>query len=277
MRRSSPFVSALILSFLAGCGGSAPEPAEPVAVVELPAPPKPATVAENTPPPEPEEPGESEEPEGDDDEDGVEGGVPEQEAKQVGILGALSSNGGSSVFGPLGQGSGLSAGVGGFGGLGAAGGGVGGLGGLGTAGSGGGGFGMGSSSGATTRLATSPNITGKLPPEVIRRIVRQHLGRIRLCYEKALVSKPALEGKVTVRFVISKSGAVASASDAGGSTIADKNVIDCALKVFKAMSFPAPADGAIVVVNYPIVFAAPGPPPPPAATPPAAAPPPAAP
>jgi len=99
--------------------------------------------------------------------------------------------------------------------------------------------------------ATSVN--GRLPPEAIQRIVRQNFGRFRLCYENALRLRPTLEGSVTVRFLIDRSGAVATAAD-GGSSLADATTIGCVVRAFTALTFPAPEGGTVTVV-YPIAFA----------------------
>jgi hypothetical protein len=273
MRRpSAVLVSAVILSLSAGCGGSSPPAEEPVqvAIVELPAPPKASANAEKTPPPAPEE---TEEPEEEGEEAKAEGEANEQdEARAAGILGVLKGGSSGTLGGPVGilapMGQGGVSGLGGFGSGSGSGTGQG-YGGLGTRGSG------APQPTMSAMSAGASNVTGKLPPEVIRRVVHQHLVRIRYCYEKALTSNPALAGKIAARFVIASDGSVASASD-GGSTMPDKSVTECALKVFKSMTFPKPADGATVIVTYPIVFAPsatpppapaaprPGPPPPPA-------------
>ena len=39
-------------------------------------------------------------------------------------------------------------------------------------------------------------VSGRLPPEVIQRIVRQNYGRFRMCYEQGLARNPNLEGRV---------------------------------------------------------------------------------
>jgi len=95
--------------------------------------------------------------------------------------------------------------------------------------------------------------TGKIPPEVIQRIVRQNFGRFRVCYENALRTNPNLQGRVTTRFIISREGTVANASN-GGSDIPDPGVVSCVVSAFYGMSFPAP-QGGIVTVTYPIMFA----------------------
>jgi hypothetical protein len=101
------------------------------------------------------------------------------------------------------------------------------------------------------RMGTT-QVSGRLPPEVIRRIVRQNYGRFRLCYEQGLGRNPNLEGRVTVRFVIGRDGAVSNVSN-GGSDLPDANVVNCAIKAFYGLSFPKP-EGGIVTVVYPIML-----------------------
>ncbi len=98
----------------------------------------------------------------------------------------------------------------------------------------------------------NPQTNGHLPAEVIQRIVRQNDGRYRFCYENGLKANPNLQGRVTVRFLIDRGGAVAVASDAG-SDIPDERVRRCVVSSFAALSFPPPDSGVVTVV-YPIVF-----------------------
>jgi hypothetical protein len=95
-------------------------------------------------------------------------------------------------------------------------------------------------------------INGRLPPEVIQRIVRQNFGRFRLCYENGMRSNPNLQGRVAVKFVIDRSGAVSMTAD-GGSDLPDQSVVQCVVRGFGDLSFPQPEGGAVTVV-YPIIF-----------------------
>jgi hypothetical protein len=104
---------------------------------------------------------------------------------------------------------------------------------------------------ATTR-AGEPKVTGTVSPAVIKRIVQQHIGRMRLCYERGLAANPRLAGKIVVTFVIDSGGAVSTVQDAG-STIGDAGVVSCVVKAFDTLTFPAPESG-VVTVTYPIVF-----------------------
>ena len=88
---------------------------------------------------------------------------------------------------------------------------------------------------------------------MVQRIVRQNFGRFRMCYENGLKNNPTLAGRVAVRFVIGRDGAVASVGN-GGSDLPDSSVVNCIVRSFSGLSFPAP-DGGIVTVTYPISLA----------------------
>lgn len=96
------------------------------------------------------------------------------------------------------------------------------------------------------------SVNGRLPPEVIQRIVRQNFGRFRLCYENGLRNNPNLQGRVGVRFLIGRDGAVTNVSN-GGSDMPDGGVVSCVVRAFSGLSFPQPEAGIVSVV-YPIMF-----------------------
>ncbi len=95
-------------------------------------------------------------------------------------------------------------------------------------------------------------VNGRLPPEVIQRIVRQNYGRFRLCYENGLRNNPNLQGRVSIRFVIGRDGAVSNVGN-GGSDMPDAAVVQCVIRAYYGLSFPQP-EGGIVTVVYPIMF-----------------------
>ncbi|MCU0680776.1 MAG: AgmX/PglI C-terminal domain-containing protein [Polyangiaceae bacterium] len=95
-------------------------------------------------------------------------------------------------------------------------------------------------------------VSGRLAPEVIQRIVRQNFGRFRNCYENGLKTNPSLTGRVAVRFVISRDGSVASVAN-GGSDLPDSAVVSCVVRSFGGLSFPQP-EGGIVTVVYPLTL-----------------------
>ncbi len=137
-----------------------------------------------------------------------------------------------------------------------------GLGNVGTlgAGSGASGFGRGAAAASGAHKSSSPSlrqgattVSGRIPPEVIQRIVRQNFGRFRLCYEQGLRANPALAGRIAIRFQIGQSGDVVRAVD-GGSDLPSAEVIACVASAFVKLSFPSP-EGGPVTVTYPIMFA----------------------
>jgi mono/diheme cytochrome c family protein len=101
------------------------------------------------------------------------------------------------------------------------------------------------------------SVNGRLPAAVIQRIVKANFRRFRLCYEAGLRNNPNLAGRVSVKFVIDRKGAVALTAD-GGSDLPDGGVVSCVVRGFGNLSFPEP-EGGMVTVVYPIVFTPDGP------------------
>lgn len=106
--------------------------------------------------------------------------------------------------------------------------------------------------GAPIMRMGATQVEGRLPPEVIQRIVRQNAGRYRVCYQDGLRNNPSLAGRVAVRFVIDRSGAVSMVAN-GGSDLPDAQVVQCVVRAFYGLSFPAPENG-VVMVTYPFMF-----------------------
>jgi len=92
---------------------------------------------------------------------------------------------------------------------------------------------------------------GELPREVIRKIIRDNFGRFRACYEKELRKIPELTGRLDVRFVIGRDGAVVNAMINASSL--PRSLAECVARAFYQLQFPPPRGGT-VVVSYPIVF-----------------------
>jgi TonB family protein len=216
----------------------------------------------------------------------------EEQAQKAGIIGLIKSTEGShlaSIFGRdnalgtdpenvlgglVGTQIGEAYGVGGLGlvGSGTGGGGTGegtiGLGNLGTIGKGGGGgngsgYGRGAG-GLGGRRAHAPDVVpgtaqvrGSLDKEIIRRIIRRHLNEVKFCYEKELLHKPDLYGRVMVQFTISGNGQVI-ASIVSNSTMNNTSVDNCIAQAVKRWEFPKPQGGGIVIVSYPFVLKAAG-------------------
>ena len=196
------------------------------------------------------------------------------------IFGGNQGGGISTIFGANGLGGELKSAMGnmfgaapgdaqGFGGLGlrgagAGGGGVGdtiGIGGIGTKGRGGGTGGYGTGTGMLGGKKTvdigitssDATVVGSLDKELIRQVIRRNINQVRYCYETQLQRNPKLNGKVSVKFVISAAGTVAS-SQVASSTVDNAELEACVAGRVRAWEFPKPKGGGVVVVTYPFVF-----------------------
>lgn len=107
--------------------------------------------------------------------------------------------------------------------------------------------------GPTMRQPPTVETNGRLPGDVIQRIVRQNQGRMLNCYQQGLAKNPGLQGRVQVAFVIGRDGAVSTAQDTAGSDLPDNAVRQCVVRSFLNISFPEPKGGT-VNVTYPFTF-----------------------
>jgi len=94
---------------------------------------------------------------------------------------------------------------------------------------------------------------GRLYPEAISGMVRIHFGAMLTCYQAGLNKDSKLAGTVTVNCVFGEDGVPKQVTD-GGSTLPDKDVIDCMLDKFRKLRFSASKSGDVSVV-YPMRFA----------------------
>jgi len=102
-------------------------------------------------------------------------------------------------------------------------------------------------------LPRTTTVSGRLPPELIQKIVRAAYGTFRVCYEQGLGRDAKLAGSVVVRFVIARDGKVSNAALGPGSTLPDAQAAECVVKAFYGLVFPTP-EGGIVTVVYPIML-----------------------
>ena len=99
----------------------------------------------------------------------------------------------------------------------------------------------------------NPEVTGSLDKRIIQKVVRQHSGELRACYEKELAKVKGLNGRVVVVWIISPQGVVSKAL-VKESTIKNKAVEDCVVNSIKFWRFPVPKGGGMVQIEYPFVF-----------------------
>jgi outer membrane biosynthesis protein TonB len=104
-----------------------------------------------------------------------------------------------------------------------------------------------------SKKAPAADIEGALPKDMIRRIVKAHIGEVRYCYNEGLKIDPELAGRVAVSFTIDANGNV-SESEVSDTNLADSDVPDCIATAVERWIFPKPSDGEDVKVTYPFVL-----------------------
>jgi TonB family protein len=93
-----------------------------------------------------------------------------------------------------------------------------------------------------------------MDPDVIRRILLDHLPQFRYCYQKELErSGVEASGTVKLNFTIGASGHVSQAGIDGSSGLPSE-VKRCVVGVLRGISFPEPQGGGTVEVKQPMNF-----------------------
>lgn len=102
--------------------------------------------------------------------------------------------------------------------------------------------------------STPPIIcSGCLDKELIRRIIRSHLGQVRYCYEAQLTTSPSLEGKVAVTFHVNASGVVDEAR-VSSTTANSAGLEACLVSRVRTWRFPSAPRAGSYVITYPFLF-----------------------
>ena len=104
-----------------------------------------------------------------------------------------------------------------------------------------------------TMKALNPDVSGALDKRVIQKVVRNHFGELRACYERELAKVKGLTGKVQVTWLVSADGNVANAF-VSETTLKNKTVETCITNAIKRWRFPKPAGGAACKVTYPFAL-----------------------
>lgn len=98
-------------------------------------------------------------------------------------------------------------------------------------------------------------VLGGMDPDIIRKILIDHIPQFRYCYQKELDrAKAAFTGVVRLDFIIGASGHVSRASVETASRGLKGSVKGCVVNVLKGIQFPEPLGGGVVEVNQPFNF-----------------------
>ncbi len=98
-----------------------------------------------------------------------------------------------------------------------------------------------------------PEVTGMLDKRIIQKVVRQHTGELRACYEKELGKNKGLSGQITASWIITAQGSV-SKTKIKESTMKNKDVEKCIVNAIGYWRFPMPKGGGEVLVEFPFEF-----------------------
>jgi hypothetical protein len=93
---------------------------------------------------------------------------------------------------------------------------------------------------------------GSLARELIAKVINEHLGEVRGCYERALLKEAGLAGKLVLEWTIDINGRVEEIK-VKQATIRGAEVPNCIVGSLKGWVFPKPTGGK-VVVSYPFLF-----------------------
>jgi hypothetical protein len=105
--------------------------------------------------------------------------------------------------------------------------------------------------GMTAEEGRAKGIVGALEKDDIRRIFQSHLYEMRGCYERALVNRPNLSGRLTIQFIVAGDGSVSDAR-LDSSTLDSPVTEVCSAKQPCKWRFPPTIGGGPVIVIYPL-------------------------
>jgi hypothetical protein len=100
--------------------------------------------------------------------------------------------------------------------------------------------------GPTRSMSTSGNVN----KDKVKAILRKHIGKIRYCYERALLSKPHLKGVLKMNWTIVGGGRVSSVRVVS-SALNDSTLHNCVSGKIKSINFAGAGTGS---VTYPFNF-----------------------
>lgn len=100
------------------------------------------------------------------------------------------------------------------------------------------------------RLAPSTPLVGSIGKDALRKVLDEHSAEITACYQRELAQDRSLEGKVKLKWTVQVDGTVTDVKvDDLGTTLPNRNAIQCMASRVGGWRFPPPKDGAIAVIT----------------------------
>lgn len=101
--------------------------------------------------------------------------------------------------------------------------------------------------------ASNDSVTGGLDRDSVRRTLRTYQKEVRNCYEKALLVKPKIQGRIVYQWTITSAGQT-TALRLTRSQVAVPTLEKCVHEVLLSVKWPKAANGQSTIVNYPFEF-----------------------
>ncbi|MCP4606113.1 MAG: AgmX/PglI C-terminal domain-containing protein [Proteobacteria bacterium] len=106
--------------------------------------------------------------------------------------------------------------------------------------------------GKVTKMSSGVKVKGRLSRADVSRVVNSHIHAIQACYERALMNKSGLSGRIVFDWTVTEKGKVKGVR-VRSSTLSSPNVANCISKRIKRWKFPRP-EGGEVTITYPFLF-----------------------
>ena len=103
-------------------------------------------------------------------------------------------------------------------------------------------------------IGSAARVLGAIDPEIVRKLLREHIPYFRSCYQKELRNNESLEGVFKLNFIIDKSGKGRKVEINTFKAKFSSKGLGCMQKVVKMIQFPKPKGGGFVEVRQPLNF-----------------------
>ena len=98
-----------------------------------------------------------------------------------------------------------------------------------------------------------PKVSGALDADIIRRVLKAHVGELASCYAPRLATNSKLRGRVEFEFMITGQGKVGTGASAW-TNMDDAKLSKCLVGKIEALKFPKPRGGGIATVEVSAQF-----------------------
>jgi hypothetical protein len=104
-------------------------------------------------------------------------------------------------------------------------------------------------------LETKTVVLGSMDPELLRKILREHIPQFRHCYQQELITNSEkVKGVIDLNFTISESGKVSKYAIKVKEAQFSQKGVNCMGQVLGLIDFPKPKGGGVVDVRQPLNF-----------------------